>query len=277
MRRVKQTHTSIPARRPPRPWWFLPAGFVGFCLASGVLGVSLGHILVDSGFAAAIHDRNMARLRNASTAGGAVVVEVLSEGRRRTSPDRLAEILESAYGKNTLTVDISRIREQLEELPWVHRASVRRLFPSRLQVAMTEHRPRALWRRDDRTVLLAKSGQIIETNDLAEFRHLPVVTGRNVPAHLESLFRLLARERVLGQRVTGAHLLFERRWDLFIDGQTRVRLPADQPARAWSRLARASEGTSLLASGIRSVDLRQSDRVILRLPRNLIEEDGQPT
>ena len=46
---------------------------------------------------------------------------------------------------NFLTVDIERLRQSLEKLPWVRSVSIRREFPDRLTVQLEEHRALARW------------------------------------------------------------------------------------------------------------------------------------
>lgn len=46
---------------------------------------------------------------------------------------------------NLLTVNIDRVRESLEKLPWVRSVSIRREFPDRLVVGLEEHQVLARW------------------------------------------------------------------------------------------------------------------------------------
>jgi cell division protein FtsQ len=42
-------------------------------------------------------------------------------------------------------VDIRKVRAELEKLPWVRSASVQRIWPDRLEIALEEHVPLAYW------------------------------------------------------------------------------------------------------------------------------------
>jgi cell division protein FtsQ len=46
------------------------------------------------------------------------------------------------------TVDLERVREALEKLPWVREAKVARHWPDTLVVSLTEHKPLARWNQD---------------------------------------------------------------------------------------------------------------------------------
>ncbi|MFI0376163.1 MAG: cell division protein FtsQ/DivIB, partial [Candidatus Thiodiazotropha sp.] len=50
-----------------------------------------------------------------------------------------------AVSGNFFTVDLIRIRNQIEQLPWVKSASVRRIWPDTLAVRVDEQVPLAYW------------------------------------------------------------------------------------------------------------------------------------
>jgi cell division protein FtsQ len=46
---------------------------------------------------------------------------------------------------NFFTVDLGAVRESFEQVPWVRRAQVRRIWPNTLRVGIEEHEPLAVW------------------------------------------------------------------------------------------------------------------------------------
>jgi len=46
---------------------------------------------------------------------------------------------------NYFTIRLDRARQAFETLPWVAQASVRRIWPNRLRVTLTEHRALGQW------------------------------------------------------------------------------------------------------------------------------------
>lgn len=46
---------------------------------------------------------------------------------------------------NFFTVDLGAVREAFEQVPWVRRAQVRRIWPNTLRVGIEEHEPLAVW------------------------------------------------------------------------------------------------------------------------------------
>lgn len=66
------------------------------------------------------------------------------------APQRVAaqEVLAVAHDEvrgNFFTVDIERLKQSLEKLPWVRSVTIRREFPDRLAVQLEEHQALARW------------------------------------------------------------------------------------------------------------------------------------
>jgi cell division protein FtsQ len=60
--------------------------------------------------------------------------------------ERIAAAARNALdGRTFLSVDLDRLRRALEQVPWVRRVEVRRLWPDRLEVALEEHVALARW------------------------------------------------------------------------------------------------------------------------------------
>jgi len=66
---------------------------------------------------------------------------------------------------NFFTMDLARTRAAFEQVPWVRRAVVRRVWPNRLVVSLEEHQPVALWEGDENSDKMVNShGEVFEAN-----------------------------------------------------------------------------------------------------------------
>ena len=81
----------------------------------------------------------------------------------------------------------------------------------------------------------------------------------------------MASEPDLAARVTGARLVGERRWDVYLDGRVEVRLPAERPEAAWRRLAAEQRASGVLARAITAIDLRNPDWLTVQIPDAALE------
>ncbi|MDD5299636.1 MAG: cell division protein FtsQ/DivIB [Gallionella sp.] len=82
--------------------------------------------------------------------------------RLNTAPQRVAapevlQVVRNEVQGNFFTVDIRRLRQALEKLPWVRSVSIRREFPHRLAVQLEEHQALARW---NNSALVNRQGEI---------------------------------------------------------------------------------------------------------------------
>ncbi len=70
--------------------------------------------------------------------------EVKISGCVITSPNELRKFADISYELNMLTLDPGRIKRKLLEHPWIAKAALRRIWPDRLAVTVTEYHPVAI-------------------------------------------------------------------------------------------------------------------------------------
>jgi cell division protein FtsQ len=87
-------------------------------------------------------------------------------------------------GKSLLRIPIDQRRRQLESIPWIEQATVRRVLPNRLQVEITERVPVAFLRQGSEMLLIDSHGVIVERPLRADF-HFAVVTGLSMDMPLD--------------------------------------------------------------------------------------------
>jgi cell division protein FtsQ len=248
-----------------RPWRRRAGRAVLFALAL-VLTLGSSWWVGQSGMAARIGAALEAGFDRLARATGFVVREVTVEGRVRTDPRELAEVLESRIGTPILSVELDNVRKQLEGLPWVKFAAVRRQLPGTLHAVIEEHRPLALWREKQgaRTRLIDEEGDIVPVADLRPFTGLPLLIGEGAPRDAARFLKLLASEPAIAKRTTVASFVGGRRWNLYVDGRIEVRLPAESEAAALRRLASEDRANRLLDRAVEAIDLRSADWIVVR-------------
>jgi cell division protein FtsQ len=196
---------------------------------------------------------------------GLVVETVMVTGRRRTSPSALLAALDVSRGDPLLGVDLAAARARIERLGWVKSARLTRRLPDRIDIALAERVPFAVWQYRDRLRLIDAQGAVIAGVDPARFASLPLIVGKGAPAHAAALLEELESEPELARRVRAAVRIADRRWNLRFDNGVDVRLPENNPMDAWRKLARLERQYRILARDIVLLDLRLPDRLIVRL------------
>ncbi|MFQ5970948.1 MAG: cell division protein FtsQ/DivIB [Alphaproteobacteria bacterium] len=221
-------------------------------------------------------DRVSARLGEGALAlsrdVGLGVNEVLVEGRRRTDPARLLAALDIDRGIPILSVDPAAARERVEALGWVRRATVARRLPDLVYVRIEEFEPLALWQFDGRLSLIARDGEVIAGASPDAFAHLPLVVGEGAPEAAVTFLNLVSAYPVVASATAAAVLVSGRRWNLQLEGGIEARLPEDGVAAALGDLAELLSNQGLLERDVMAVDLRQRDRLIVRMRPDAAEQ-----
>jgi cell division protein FtsQ len=101
-------------------------------------------------------------------------------GNNHLSRAQLLSVLGGDVDRNILTVPLDQRRAQLESLPWVEHATVMRLLPNHIRVAITERTPVAFVRQNSEIGLVDAHGVLLDLSpDTPSDRSysFPVVTG----------------------------------------------------------------------------------------------------
>jgi cell division protein FtsQ len=213
---------------------------------------------------------------------GLTIADIRVEGRETTDRETILAALAAGPGTPILAVNPARAKAQLETLPWVRKAVIERRLPSTLYVRLVERKPLALWQHGGKLELIDREGAAIPTPRLDRFAKLPLVVGEGAAGHAAELLEMLASEPELAARVTAAVRVGDRRWNLRIDNTVDVLLPAEAAASAWSQLARIERSSAVLKREVQTIDMRLSDRLVLRVsaetPKEVpISRKGRPS
>lgn len=249
--------------------WIKPAlgGGALLCVMGAAAGSGLW--LVQSGTLDRWQQAVEAGISDATRDTGLALAQVYVIGRRQTDREAILDALDAEIGTPILNLDPDAIRARLEDLGWIADARVERRLPDTLVLRIAERKAAAIWQQDRKLVLIDRDGAVIGPEDVPQHRHLKLVVGEGAPEEAAHLLDVLEREPALKARVIAAVWMGERRWNLRLDNGIDVRLPETDPEGAWKRLARLDRDHDILARAVDAIDLRQPDRLIVRMT-----EDG---
>jgi cell division protein FtsQ len=133
-------------------------------------------------------------------------------------------------------------------------------------VKVTEREPAVVWRGPQGLILLDAQGhRIAALLERSERADLPLIAGEGADEAVPEALHLLATAAPIRARLRGLVRMGERRWDLVLDRNQRILLPAAAADLALERLLAFDAAQGLLKRDITAVDLRLPDRPALRL------------
>jgi cell division protein FtsQ len=179
---------------------------------------------------------------------------------------------------NFFSIDLEAARAAFEQVPWVRRAVVRRVWPNRLVVTLEEHEAAALWQGEGQRTerLVNAQGEVFAAplRDVAQ-QELPTLAG---PADAQSA-QMLAMLRRLGdslapieQKVELLRLSSRGSWQAELAGGAKLEMGRgadDEVLARVDRLARTLAGVNArfgsTPRALVAADLRHPDGYALRL------------
>lgn len=193
---------------------------------------------------------------------------VFAEAPKEVQRGEIERALSGMVRGNFFSLDVERIRQSLEKLPWVRRADVRRQWPSRVLVRLEEHRAVARW--GDGTVQLVNSyGEVFHARSEAKLPRLagPQGSSAEVLKRFEEFAKVFA---AVGRAPKEVVLSARLAWQVRLDDGMLVELGREQPkVSTAARLARFIEAypQAVAARPTRpaAVDLRYPNGFALRV------------
>lgn len=225
-------------------------------LASALLLVALAGLL--SAAAVWAMQRPMFALR---------VIQIEGDVEHINSPTVKATVAGRLHG-NYFTVNLDAARAAFESMPWVRRASVRRVWPDRLAVALEEYRALGTWDGDR---LVSVDGDVFTANQAEAADGLPEFSGpegseHDVVARYRDFTRWLAP---LGAKPEAVTLSPRYAWSVRMTNGMEIELGRernqDTLADRTKRLVNAwPQVVARWGSGIEYADLRYPNGFALR-------------
>jgi cell division protein FtsQ len=277
--------SGLSERRDPAPsrWayrmqrlWLTPLFRVLFRFGLPVLGVALvAAIYLASadrrGALISAYDEFKTQFQNRPE----FIVSLISvEGASADLSDAIRARMALKLPLSSFDIDLNAEREKIEALDAVARAELRVRTGGTLEVAITERQPALIWRLDDQTLQMidATGHRVAGLAERQDRPDLPLVAGEGADLAAADAMQIIAAAAPIVPRLRGLVRMGDRRWDLVLDRDQRILLPADQPVRAIERLLALDKAENLLARDIQTVDLRNGDHPVIGLGRHAFAE-----
>lgn len=177
----------------------------------------------------------------------------------RVSREEVAQVVAPLARGNYFLADLDGVKREMEALPWVHRASVRRRWPDLVEVRFSEQRLVAQWGDD---VWLNAEAELVRLPAAKLPAATPRLTGpEGTQAHVLAQYaRFAALLTSAPQHIAALELSSRRTWTLTLDNGLVVVVGREQPEARVARFARVyGETLAGQAEAIKQVDLHYTN------------------
>lgn len=200
------------------------------------------------------------------------------------------------HGKNTTILDynLSEIEENLRQNSWIQFVSILRQLPNTLHIEIQETYPYGLWQYQDKLYIIHQSGRTLSSNikDISYFQEqrieFPFVIGKNANNYISDLEYILNANYKINDEyhVYSAKLISNRRWDIYINNGTIIKLPESEvllsytdiekgidkniknnAKESWEYFLNMIFSHEIDLEGISSIDLRNASKVFIEMEK----------
>lgn len=168
------------------------------------------------------------------------------------------QALRSYIGEGFFSLDIRALQQDLNARPWAESVSIRRIWPDKLRVTITEKKPVARW---DERHLLSASARVYPA-DTAPFAHLPLVhaEGHGPDWALRQFYALESRFDSVDEHLVAMHVDNRGAIDVELINGLQIKLGRSEIQRKIDRLAMIYDAQILpRREQIERLDLRYSN------------------
>jgi len=250
------------------------AKFIGVAGLGGGLLFFVVWVFV-SGTASLWRDQVANAFYHKTAEAGFALTDVYLSGHDKLSKQAILHHSRLRYGEPILSLSLKELQQNLESLPQIRNADIRRQLPGALYIHITERYPVALWQEGEKLHLIDEDGVLMGDGDAVKHNHLPLLVGHKAPEHLHELFALLDTAPHLKEVFDSAVFVGGRRWNLWLTNGIEVKLPEDHAIDALAQLEKLQTQQPLQGADISSVDLRVPERMFLRPKVKLIQQASQ--
>lgn len=279
MRPMKRRHKPDPS---PSRWAYkvqrlMLTPSVRFMLRAGVpfaLVAGFGTMFLSDPDRREAINTTVAEMRNAIETRPEFMVNLMAiDGATDAVAQDIRTILPLEFPVSSFDLDLAAMRDLVAQLEVIKDVSIRIRPGGVLQINVVERDPAVIWRTGDALVLLDATGVEIAEELIRSARpHLPLVAGMGADEAVPEALALFRAAGPLGPRLRGLVRMGERRWDVVLDRDQRIMLPADDPVQALERVIALSQAQDVLARDVALIDMRIASRPTLKMNPDALTE-----
>ena len=206
---------------------------------------------------------------------GFVIENIEIKGINHLNKNEILKIISSYNKINILSINFQKINEEINNITWVKKGSIKVVYPNTIKIFLTEKEPIAILQNKFGNTLISKSGNLILEKKLNHFKsYLPIVNGKNAQKNIGSIFEILNLNKVFAKNIWSLTFVSGRRWDIHFKQGLTVRLPHSNTKEAWQKVIFLNENFKILNIGLTEIDLRKPNQILgkINVDKKLIFE-----
>lgn len=185
----------------------------------------------------------------------------------------IREVMPLDFPMSSFDLNLEAMRRDIAGLDPVASVGLRIRSGGVLQVDVVERIPAIVWRGPQGVEMLDDEGnRVAGLAARAERPDLPLITGVGADKAVAEALALVAAAAPIDHRLRGLVRIGERRWDMVLDREQRIKLPEQNAVDALERVIALHSAQDLLERDVVQIDMRLRQRPTLTLAQGAVLE-----
>lgn len=163
-------------------------------------------------------------------------------------------------GKNFLLINKNKIKDILNQKPYVKEFIINKVYPSTLDIKLKTTKIIAKQFKNNRYYLVGENGKLINYDIFEKRDNLPNLFGNTNEKKVISLNRILKQSKVSVFQFTDIYYFESGRWDLKTNNENIIKLPFNNPNEALDIALKIIDQKNYKK---KIIDLRVANQVII--------------
>ena len=182
-------------------------------------------------------------------------------GIENTKASEVVNIVSKLRGISLISVDLKKISSEINNIDWVKKSDLRKIYPSTLEVKVYEHNPIAIWYNEGNKFLVDGESKIITELNPNKFKNLKVIAGPNALEDIPAIISMIKNYPDFAKKIKSLLRVGDRRWTIRLHNGITIHLPEKNVANAIEEIEDLDREFSLLSRYIEIIDMRLPDRI----------------
>ena len=173
----------------------------------------------------------------------------------------------SNLSDNLLLLDKQILQNEIEQVPWVKRANIKKIFPNKIQVQVIENDPYAIFLNEGVPFLIDLDGTIItQISDQSIDTSMIQILGEKANENLESIIKSInIHFPELINDIKSLEYIELRRWNMKLRRDLKIKFPDEKIDQSIINLKRLFVEQNVSESNIIEIDLRIHGRASVKV------------
>ncbi|MDC0903123.1 FtsQ-type POTRA domain-containing protein [Pelagibacteraceae bacterium] len=187
------------------------------------------------------------------------IQEIIIENTAVLDSDKIVKKINFLYNKNLFFLDTHRIEKNLKNISFIDSFSVKKVYPNKLKLIITEKKPIAILQNKKEKTYISDKGDLIEFNNLKIYKDLPTVFGNRGAFY--SLYKNLENIKFPFEKVKSFYFFESGRWDLIMNDNKVIKLPIEKYLYSLENFMKSTNDKNF--DNYKTFDYRIKDQLIL--------------